>query len=64
MKRASYFINILASSDESTRNTICGPITKPTNHLGLTKHHRRKVERTWHMVQRKKYYKALWSTLS
>ena len=49
----SYFLNILASPDELTWNTIDGPITKATNHIGLTKHHRRKVEKTWHMVHRK-----------
>ena len=35
----SYFINILASPDELTWNTIDGPITKAKNYLGLTKHH-------------------------
>ena len=49
----SYFLNILASPDELTWNTIGGPITKATNHIGLTKHHRRTVEITWHMVHRK-----------
>ena len=40
----SYFLNILTSPDESTWNTIGGPITKK-NHLGLTKHHQMTVER-------------------
>ena len=60
---ASYFINILASPDESTWNTICRSIKKETNHLGLNKHHRRTVGIKWHMVYRGKYDKALWSTL-
>ena len=60
----SYFINILASPDGSTRNTIGGPITKTTNSIGLTKNHLRTVEIPWHMVHRKKYHKALCSTLA
>ena len=51
---ASYFLNILAYLDELTWNTTGGTITKTINHLGLTKHHRRTVERTLHMVNRYK----------
>ena len=49
---ASYFPNILASPDVSTWFTTGGPITKIIKHLGLKKHHRKTVERTWHMVNR------------
>ena len=49
---ASYFLNILASPDESTRSTTGGPINKTIKHLGLTRHHRKTVERTWHMVNK------------
>ena len=49
---ASYFLNILASPDESTWNTIGGPITKTINNPGLTKHHQKTVERMWHMFNR------------
>ena len=49
---ASYFINILASTDVSTWSTIGGPINKTIKHLGLTRHHRHKLERTWHMVNK------------
>ena len=48
----SYFINILASPDVSTWFTTCGPITKAIKHPGLTKHHQKTVEMTWHMVNR------------
>ena len=49
---ASYFINILASLDWSTWNTIGGPITKTINTLGITKYQRRTVERMWLMFTR------------
>ena len=51
---ASYFINILASLDVSTRFTTGGPINKTIKHLGLTRHHQKTVEITWHMVKRSK----------
>ena len=54
---ASYFLNILASPDESTWSTTCGPINKTIKHIGLTRHHRKKVERTWHMVNKCKEMK-------
>ena len=47
---ASYSLNILASPDVSTWFTTGRPITKTIKHLGLTKNHRKTVERTWHMV--------------
>ena len=47
---ASYFLNILASPDESTWNTTGGTITIPINCLGLTTHHRRTVEIMWLIV--------------
>ena len=47
---ASYFLNILAPPDVLTWFTTGAPITKTIKRLGLTKHHRKKVERTWHMV--------------
>ena len=43
---ACYFINILASPDESTWSTTGGPINKTIEHLGLTRHHQKTVERT------------------
>ena len=49
---ASYFLNILASLDLSTWSTTGGPINKTIKHLGLTRHHRKTVERTWHMVNK------------
>ena len=49
---ASYFLNILASPDESTWSTTDGPINKTIKHLGITRHHRKTVERTWHMVNK------------
>ena len=67
---ASYFPNILTSPDVSTWFTTGEPITKTIKHLGITKHHRKTVEITWHMVNwciinkwsystQGKYYKAL-----
>ena len=55
---ASYFLNILASPDESTWSTTGGPINKTMDHLGLTKHHRHKVERNWHTVNKCKQMKT------
>ena len=52
MNIASYFLNILASPDVSTWFTTCGPINKKIKHLGLTRHQRNTVERTWNMVNR------------
>ena len=49
---ASYFLNILASPDVSTWSTTGGPINKTIKHIGITRHHRHKVERTWHMVNK------------
>ena len=49
---ASYFLNILASPDESTWSTTGGPINKTIEHRGLTRYHRKTVERTWHMVNK------------
>ena len=49
---ASYFLNILASPDVSTWSTTGGPINKTIKHLGLTRNHRKTVERTWHMVNK------------
>ena len=49
---ASYFLNILASPDESTWSTTGGPINKTIKHIGLTIHHQETVERTWHMVNK------------
>ena len=49
---ASYFLNILASPDVPTWFTTGGTITKTIKHLGLTKHHRKTVERMWHMLNR------------
>ena len=51
----SYFLNILDSPDVSTWYTTGGPITKTIKHLGLTKHRRRTVERTWLMVNSCQY---------
>ena len=50
LKTASYFINILASPDVSTWSTIGIPINKTIKNIGLTIHHRKAAERTWHMV--------------
>ena len=52
---AYYFLNILASPDVSTWSTTGGPINKTITHLGLTRHHRKTAERTWHMVDKFKY---------
>ena len=49
---ASYFLNVLASPDESTWSTKGGPINKTTDHLGLTRHHEKTIEITWHMVNK------------
>ena len=49
---ASYFLNILASPDESIWSTTGGPINKTIKYLVLTGHHQHKVERTWHMVNK------------
>ena len=49
---ASYFLNILDSPDVLTWFTTDGPINKTIKHLGLTRHHRKTVERTWHMVNK------------
>ena len=49
---ASYFLNILASPDVSTWSTTGGPINKTIKYPGLTRHHQKTVERTWHMVNK------------
>ena len=49
---AYYFLNILASPDVSTWSTTGGPIHKTIKHLGLTIHHRKTLERTWHMINK------------
>ena len=49
---ASYFLNVLASPDESTWPTKGGPINKTIEHIGLTRHHKKTVEITWHMVNK------------
>ena len=46
----SYFHNTLASPDVSTWFTTGGPINKTIKHFGLTRHHGKTVEITWHMV--------------
>ena len=51
---ASYFLNILASPDESTWFTTGGTITKTIKQIDLTKHHQKTVEIPWHMVNRGK----------
>ena len=42
---AYYFLNILDSPNVLTRFTTGGPKTKTIKRLGLTKHHRKIVER-------------------
>ena len=54
---ASYYLNVLASPDESTWSTTGGTINKTIEHLGLTRHHRKTVEKTWHMVNKCKQMK-------
>ena len=49
---ASYFLNILAYPDVLTWSTTGGPINKTIKHLGLTIHHLKTAERTWHMVNK------------
>ena len=49
---ASYSLNILASPYVSTWYTTVGPIDKTIKHIGLTRHHQKTVERTWHMVNK------------
>ena len=48
----SYFLNILASPDVLTWSTTGGTINKTIKHIGLTRHHRKTVYRTWHMVNK------------
>ena len=52
LKIASYFLNVLAFPDESTWSTKGGPRNKTIEHLGLTRHHQKTVERTCHMVNK------------
>ena len=40
------------SPDVLTWFTTGGPINKTIKHLGLTRHHKKKVEITWHMVNK------------
>ena len=47
-----YFLNKLDSPDVLTWYTTGGPVTKTINHFDLTKHHRKKVEITYLMVNR------------
>ena len=54
---ACYFLNVLASPDESTWSTKGGPINKTIEHLGLTRHHQKTIEITWHMVNKCKEMK-------
>ena len=49
---ASYFLNVLASPDESTWSTTGGSINKTIKNLCLTRHYRKTVERTWLMVNK------------
>ena len=49
---ASYFLNILASPDESTWSTTGGLIKKTIKNIGQTIHHQHKVEIMWHMVNK------------
>ena len=49
---ASYFLNILAYPDVLTWLPTGGPINKTIKHPGLTKYHRKTVERTWQMVNK------------
>ena len=49
---ASYFLSILASPDVSTWSTTGGPINITIKNVGLTRHHRKTVERAWHMFNR------------
>ena len=49
---ASYYLNILASPDVLTWSTTGRHISKTIKHLGLTIHHQKTVERTWHMVNK------------
>ena len=48
----SYFLNILASPYILTWYTTDRPINKTIKHLGLTRHHQKIVERTWHMINK------------
>ena len=49
---ASYFLNILASTDVSIWSTTGGTINKTIKRIGLTRRHQKTIERTWHMVNR------------
>ena len=49
---ASYFLNILASPNVLTWSTTGGPKNKTIKNIGLTRHHQKTVERTWHMVNK------------
>ena len=52
LKIASYFLNILSSPDVLKCSTTGGPINKTIKHPGLTRHHQKTTERTWHMVNK------------
>ena len=54
LKITSDFLNILASPYVLTWYTIGGTINKTIKHLGLTRYHRKTVEITWHMVNKRK----------
>ena len=54
---ASYFLNVLASPDESTWSTKGGPINKTIENLGLSRHHQKTIERKWHMINKCKKIK-------
>ena len=54
---ASYFLNVLDSPDEATWSTKGGPINKTIEHLRLTRHHQKTIERTWNMVNKCKEMK-------
>ena len=41
---ASYFLNVLASPDESTWSTKGGPINKTIEHLRLSRNHQRQYK--------------------
>ena len=49
---ASYFLNILDSPDVWTWSNTGGTINKTIKHFGITRNHKKTVERTWHKVNK------------
>ena len=55
---ATYFLNVLASPDESTWSTKGGPIDKTIEHLRLSRHHQKTIQIIWRTVSKCKQMKT------